>query len=160
MGRIPEDAAHWDSGDWIEWHRQSQGLDDRPCIAAAEEDEMARLTALKVSLLRAAKTYYVLTGTHLPVYPAIARVHAAIEFDLPIDDTQEAGDSGIRLMHLPPHGPDNVVQVDLSTPFNLLVVVRIKDNFNVEARMIRREELPQTDEPSVGVSWQSLPRRR
>lgn len=84
MGQIPEDAAHWDSGDWIEWHRTTTGLEDSPCSAAAQ-DELARLTALHVTLLRAAKAYFAMTGHHLPVYREIAHIHAAIHCDLPLE---------------------------------------------------------------------------
>lgn len=158
MGKIPEDAIHWDSGDWINWHRSSEGLDDRPCSAAAEADPLARLTALNVSLLRAAKTYYTLTGKHLDVYQTIAEVYAAIHFDLPIGTTGQQ-DGKIKLLHLPPHGPHNSVDVDLSDAFDLLIVVRIKDNFTLEARTTRRQSLPEAHKGVYKLGWRSLQAR-
>ena len=158
MGQIPEDAIHWDSGDWIAWHRTSAGLDKRPCGAAAEDDPLARLTALLVSLLRAAKTYFVVTGHHLPLYPSIAEVYAAINFGLQLGGDPK-DQNGVKLMHIPPHGPTNTVEVDLAEGFEMLVIVRIKDNFEVEARSILRNKLPGRSKGLCKVSWQNLPRR-
>lgn len=160
MGQIPEDAIHWDSGDWIAWHRSVEGIDDRPC-GAATEDSVARIAALHVSLLRAAKSYFQMTGKHLPVYPFIAESYAAMHFDLPLvrNEQSENRKREIKLMHIPPHGPGNTVEVDLSNTFGLLVVVRIKDNFSVEARMIKRSALPRRSSGTHEVNWQSLPRR-
>lgn len=157
MGQIPEDAAHWDSGDWIEWHRTETGFDDRPCNAAAQ-DTMARMTALHVSLLRAAKAYYVLTGHHLPVYEQIAHVHAAIYCDVPLEGPdRDCAKTGVEIRVLPPHGPDNFVEVDLTKTFGSLVVVRVKDNFTCEARMIQRRHLPEKAQGSHKIRWQALP---
>ena len=160
MGHIPDDATHWDSGDWIEFHRSSTGLDDRPCSAAAQ-DPLARMTAMHVSMLRAAKSYYEITGHHLPIYPMIAHVHAAIFFDLPLEGPQrESARSGVEILHLPPHGPGNTVTVDLTRPFHTLIVVRILDNFTTEARMIARDTLPGAREDGqYELSWQAMPRR-
>ncbi|MFK7763743.1 MAG: hypothetical protein AB8B62_10800 [Roseobacter sp.] len=160
MGNIPADAKHWDSGDWIEWHRNKTGLDDRPCAAAAEDDTLARLTALHVSLLRSAKSYHMLTGHHLPVYGQIAQTHAAIHCDLPMagpDRTCE--ETRVELLHLAPHGPDNVVEVDLTQNFVTLIVVRINDNFTCDARMIQRGGLPDDGNTAHKLCWQELPHK-
>lgn len=157
--QIPKDALHWDSGDWIEWHRGVSNVDAQPTTATAH-DKLARLTALKVSLLRAARIHYELTGAHLPVYDAIARTAAAIQFDLPYDRSDSSCPSeGAKIAFIPPHGPDNVVEIDLTTAFEALVVVRIKDNFSCEARMITRADLPKTEADTVKLRWQALPKR-
>lgn len=156
--KIPKDATHWDSGDWIDWHRNPKGIDERPCSAAAEADPMAMLTALHVSLLRAAKTYLTLTGDHLPVYAAIAEVHAAIHFDRPMGLAAQKG-TGIKLLHLPPHQQQHSVEVDLSDDFDLLVVVRIKDNFTVEARAVKRSALPHHNKGRQTINWKSMPQQ-
>ena len=159
MGQIPEDATLWDSGDWIEWHRSAPGIDDRPCGAAAQ-DQMARLTALHVSMLRAAKGYFTMTGEHLPIYRQIAHVHAALYCDLPLEGVERRSDkTGIEVLFLPPMGPDNIVEVDLSKPFATLIVVRIKDNFTCEARMIQRSALPADTTGTHRLRWQALPFR-
>lgn len=159
MGQIPEDAAHWDSGDWIEWHRTETGFDDRPCNAATQ-DPMARLTALHVSLLRAAKAYHVLTGHHLPVYKQIAHVHAAIYCDVPLEGPdRDCTATGVEVLYLEPHGPDNFVEIDMSKKFASAIVVRIKDNFTCEARMIHRRNLPEKADGMHKIRWQALPHR-
>lgn len=158
MGKIPEDAPHWDSGDWIEWYRTLTGMDERPCSAAAEEDPLARLTSLHVSLLRAANAYYKLTGEHLPVYQKIAETHAAIHCDVPFEGPgRTCAATGIEILHLPPHSGTNRVDVDLTAPFDTLIVVRIKDNFACEARMIGRDALPEGHEGPYPLSWRNLP---
>jgi hypothetical protein len=157
MGTIPEDATHWDSGDWIEWHRTPTGLDNRPCIAASP-DPTARLTALHVSLLRAAKGYFLLTGQHLPIYRQIALVHAALRCDVPLEgEDRNSANTGVEVLHIPPNGPDNFVEVDLSKRFATLIVVRIKDNFTCEARMIQRQALPDSKSKTHKIRWKALP---
>ena len=122
MEHIPDDATHWHGGDWIEYHRTSLGLDERPGTAATR-DPLARMTAMHVSMLRAAKSYYEITGHHLPIYCMIAHVHAAIFYDLPLEGPERCcAGTGIEILHLPPHGPDNIVQVDLSQPFHTLIM--------------------------------------
>lgn len=159
MGQIPEDAAHWDSGDWIEWHRTTTGLEDSPCSAAAQ-DELARLTALHVTLLRAAKAYFAMTGHHLPVYREIAHIHAAIHCDLPLEGPDRTcQDTGIEIMWLEPGAPDNIVNVDLTLPFNTLIVVRINDNFKPKAAMIRRNALPDSYDGLFPLSWRAIPHK-
>ncbi|MGD9293989.1 MAG: hypothetical protein PVI41_03820 [Roseobacter sp.] len=158
MNNIPQDATHWDSGDWIEWYRSVTGMDERPCSVATQEDPLARLTALHVSLLRAAKAYFQLTGHHLPVYQQIAETYAAIHCDIPFEGPdRNCAETGVEIVHLPPHGPSNMVDVDLALPFDSLIVVRIKDNFACEARMIRRNALPDSHEGPYPLSWQGLP---
>ncbi len=159
MGQIPEDATHWDSGDWIAWHRTEMGLDDRPCTAATQ-DTMAQLTALHVSLLRAAKGYYDMTGHHLPVYREIAHTHAAIHCDLPLSGPGTTSrETGVEVMWLEPHGPTNIVNVDLTLPFATLIVVRIKDNFKTSARMIQRSALPEAHDGPYPLRWHALPHK-
>lgn len=158
-GQIPKDARHWDSGDWIEWHRRVSNVDAQPTTATAY-DRLARLTALNVSLLRAARIHYELTSTHLPVYEAIAQTTAAIHFDLPFEGPDRRCPSGgTEILYIPPHGPNNIVEVDLSSPFEALIVVRIKDNFSCEARMVTRAELPETASDVFKLSWQAMPKR-
>lgn len=150
MGQIPQDAAHWDSGDWIEWHRHAENTEAAP---EAAEDTSARLTALEVSLLRAARVYFEMTGNHLPVYDTIARVHAALHFgpclsEQPCTDTQ--------LAILPPRGPDNIVTVDADGAFTRLLFVRIKDNFTVESRAIAKSDLPAAKNGKITLRWSAL----
>jgi len=160
MGHIPEGATHWDSGDWIEWHRTETGLDERPCIIAVNEEPMARLAALHLNLSRAAKAHFQLTGHHLPVYGELARAYAAVSCDLPLEGPDRCcTTTGVEIRHLAPHCADDLVHVDLTKDFATLIVVRINDNFICEARMIPRKMLPENHEGSYPVSWQSLPHK-
>lgn len=157
MGQIPEDATHWDSGDWIEWHRTPLGVDDSPCGAAAQ-DPVARLTALRISLLQAAKGFFELTGHHLPVYREIAHVHAALFCDLPFEGPDRTcAETGVEVAVIPPFSASDHIEVDLSEPFVTLIVVKIADNFTSQARMISRADLAKSKDGPYSVAWQSLP---
>lgn len=157
MGNIPEDATHWDSGDWIDWHRSPTGIDVN-IRAAATHDPMARQTALHVSLLRAARGFFELTGDHLPVYQQIANVHAAIYCDLPLEgNNRTCTETGIEVLHLPPSSLDDVVEIDLTRKFATLIVVRINENFTCEARMIQRSALPYDADGPFSMHWEALP---
>lgn len=159
MGKIPEDAMHWDSGDWIEWHRSTTDVDDAPCEASAHDD-MAQLTTMLVCLLRAAKTYHEMTGLHLKVYQEIARIHAAIHCDMPlVGPNHPCADTGVEIMWIEPHTPDNIVHVDLSLPFNTLIVVRIGDNFKPKAAMMQRSALPDSHDGPYPLRWRTIPHK-
>lgn len=155
MGKIPDDAIHWDSGDWIEWHRSTEEASDMRCISPSD-DGTARLTALLVNLLRAARIHFMITSRHLPVYDAIARTHGALHFGLPLLPNGHP-DSSVQIVHLPPHGPTNRVRVDLAQPCQQILVVRIKDNFTIEARMIARNRLPDSTDTPFDIGWSDLP---
>ncbi|MFK7743410.1 MAG: hypothetical protein AB8B47_00040 [Roseobacter sp.] len=157
MGRIPKDAKHWDSGDWIEWHRTPTGADDRIC-AAATSDPSARLAALHVNLLRAAKGYFEMTGQHLPVYRTIAHVFAALHYNVDLEGPERTcAASGLEVLCIRPNDPTGVVEVDLSAPFTALLVVRIDDNFTTQARVMDRDLLPDRTTGSYTLSWQAMP---
>lgn len=155
MNKIPDDAKHWDTGDWIAWHRSSEDSHNVQCISPSE-DGSARLTALLVSLLRAARIHFALTGMHLPVFDVIARTHGALHFGLDLRPNSHA-DTSMQIVHIPPHGPTNRVRVDLDQPCTQILVVRIKDNFSVEARMIARAHLPDRSDNPFDISWNDLP---
>lgn len=158
-GRIPKDATLWDSGDWIEWHRGVSNVDAKPRPSAAR-DRQAELTALRVGMLESARQFYKLTGDHLPIYQAIAEVYAATIFEFPPQTAKNfRTHPDVQILHIPPHGPDNIVHVDLNEPFSMLVVVRIKDNFTCEARMITRGQLPEATSRTLKLRWQALPKR-
>lgn len=159
LEKIPEDAAHWDSGDWIEWHRLSSGGSmTEPHSVGAEPT--AQLAALHVNLLRAAKSYTALTGEHLPVYEQIASIYAAIYCDLPLEGPDRTcTETGVEVLCLGPDAPNTVVEVDMTRKFQTLIVVRIKDDFTAEARMIQRAALPHDCDGPFSIRWHALPFR-
>lgn len=161
MRHIPDDAAHWDSGDWIAWHRALTSLDDSSFgEEPASEEPMARLTALHVSLTQAAKGYFELTGHHLPVYRELAHAYAAIHCDLPYEaPDRDCGATGVEVLHIEPHASHDGVFVDLTKPFVTLIVVRIAENFSCEARMIQRASLPEGQDGPCSVTWDALPHK-
>jgi hypothetical protein len=158
MVQIPADAAHWDSGDWIEWHRGGPKLPDLPC--AAKKDTDAKLAQLQVSLTRAARSFFELTGTHLGIYEQMARVHAARHFGIPLDCEDMLEETGVLLLTLRPFSRTQSVAVDLALPFSSVLVVRIDTHFRTEARMITRRRLGGGTEGTKSLKWRALPRSR
>ncbi|MGZ2258367.1 hypothetical protein [Roseobacter sp. A03A-229] len=163
MSNIPADAAHWDSGDWIDWHRTAtppaQGA--APC-SAPSSDPRARLHTLHTRMLQCARAYFEMTGLHLPIYDGIARIEAALAFDLPTTDPVlgEGDLDAAQIIVLPPHVGHEIVTVDLARPFCCLIVVRIKEDFTSDARMMPRKRLPDRQDGTVEVSWRDMPKAR
>jgi hypothetical protein len=158
MVQIPADATHWDSGDWIEWHRTGRTPPDLPC--AAKEDTDARLALLQMSLARAARGYFELTGGHLGIYEQMARVHAARHFGIPLACEDVLDETGVLLLILGPFSRTQSVTVDLALPFSSLLVVRIDPQFQTEARMITRRRLGEGNRGTKTLKWRELPRSR
>ncbi|GFE48577.1 hypothetical protein So717_03300 [Roseobacter cerasinus] len=163
MSNIPADAAHWDSGDWIDWHRQAAPPQhtSAPC-AAPSDDPQARLHSLHLRMIQCARAYHELTGLHLPIYEGIARIHAAIAFDLPASDPVqgEYDLDAAQIITLAPGGPHDIITVDLSQPFCCLIVVRINEDFSSEARMMPRKRLPDQADRSIDLRWRDMPTAR
>ncbi|MGC3936558.1 hypothetical protein ACOTTU_02010 [Roseobacter sp. EG26] len=158
MASIPADAIHWDSGDWIDWHRNATPPDPAPC-AAPSEDPLARLHTLRTRMLQCARAFHELSGQHLPIYEGIARVHAALAFDLPLDEDISAADSADQpcIIVIPPLGATDMITFDPATPCSCLIVVRIKDNFKAEARMMPCTNLPKATDGPIQLRWRDLP---
>ncbi|MCV3273919.1 hypothetical protein [Roseobacter sinensis] len=163
MSNIPADATHWDSGDWIDWHRKAAApvREVAPC-AAASADPRARLHTLHTRMLQCARSYFEMTGLHLPIYDGIARIEAALAFDLPTTDPVlgEGDLDAAQIIALPPYAGHEIVTVDLSQPFCCVIAVRIKPDFTSDARMMPRKRLPDQTEGSVEISWRDMPKAR
>lgn len=159
MGRPPQDATRRSEADrrGRRGNRTSLGPHGLP---GPEPRTAARLMALQLRLRRAARAYFDLTGTHLPICRQIAQVHAALHCDVPFGPGgQGCETSGVEVLCLPPDARDAVVHVDLSKPFATLIVVRIHEDFSCEARMIPRQSLPPAAAGRHRVHWLSLPHR-
>jgi len=155
---IPADAMHWDSGDWITWHRHAVTVPELPCAAVG--DSNAKLTLLQVSLLRAARNHFELTGTHLPIYDQIARVHAALQFGVPLTGGSAIQVSGVHIATLTPESDPLSVEIDMGMPFTSVLVVRIDCHFRASARMITRRTMGDKAEGFKTLQWRALPRGR
>lgn len=158
MGQIPADATHWDCGDWIAWHRNGTSVTKMTCAAIG--DQSAKLNLLQVSLLRAAKSFHELTGSHLDIFNKIARVHAALYFGIPLAGETPLEETGVLLFTLGPDSESLSVDVDFSLPFTSVLVVRTNSNFRVEGRMVTRRALGENSEGTRTLRWQHLPRGR
>lgn len=159
MGKIPADATHWDSGDWINWHRNAMPAPKDPPCAVPSDDPKARLHTLHMRMLQCARTYFEMTGHHLPVYDGIARIQAALAFDLPTTDPVVGPFDldAAQIIVIPPHSGHETVHPSLSEPFCCLIVVRIADDFSSEARMMPRKRMPDCTDGTVEIRWRDLP---
>ncbi|MFK7879113.1 hypothetical protein [Roseobacter sp.] len=157
MNKIPSDAIHWDSGDWIDWHRNALHPTTPPC-AAPSEDPRARLHTLHMRMLQSARAYFELTGEHLPIYEGIAKIHASLELDLPSKiNSEDDTANNVLVVTLPPNRPSDIVTIDLSEPFGSLIVVRITQSFTAECRIMARTALPDRRDGKYDIHWRDLP---
>ena len=158
MANIPPDATLWDSGDWIEFHRRTESkVADLPY--ASEVDPSARVRSAFRALIQTARLYFQVSGRHLPVFDAIAELHGAVAYDLPLPGAATTRDKGRRavIKCLPPDDTADYVSVDLTQPFDVLVVVKISNNLIIESRILARDKLPAaTSKPHV-LRWNKLP---
>ncbi|WP_299965364.1 hypothetical protein [uncultured Roseobacter sp.] len=156
MSNIPADAAHWDSGDWIDWHRQATTTGNWT-TEDPSDDPLARMHALKARMLQCAQSYFDLTGQHLPIYDAIGRIHGAIVLETP-GLVQPSPEAGAQIVTIAPNAGHDTVTADMSKPFSCLIVVRIAPNFTSDARLLPRVALP--DIGRTELRWRDLPNGR
>lgn len=155
MMNFPNDAAHWDSSDWIEWLRRLEQPDRPPCTAASE-DPMARAHSVLDAMVHAARSYLKLTGRNLPVYPAIANLYCSIHHAVPPDQSETAKDRATLVKHIPPHSTSQSVTIDTSLPFKRVIIVRIAPDVSIDARVIPRAALPKQSGPKLELHWSDL----
>jgi len=117
-----------------------------------------------LSVVDAAARYRRSAGRHLAFFGELGELFAEIRFGIkrhrrigtPGSDGR-LGNDFVEIKTISPDKRTNRVQVKRSGNFSQLVVVKISDDFEFEARMIPRKSLSKGKGQYASVSWSSLP---
>lgn len=150
----------WDDGEWISWDWINQQLDQQEL---GEQYPLADPELIEVfhTLLDAAANYKALTGHYLQIWGELGELYAEIKFGLKRHRPHTKGSDGkvgndfVEVKTISPEKRQDRVHVKRAGNFNKLLVVKISEGFDFEARMIDREALGKGTGKRARFSWTS-----
>lgn len=163
----------WDDGEWISWIYINQFIDDENAspapadaadrASAAEQPKAAEpqgaelLTLLMDAIAHASKS-----TDPFPHWGRIGELYAAERFGIELTRAHTQGHDGrlgddfVEIKTITPGKKASFVTVKCSGNFNYLAIVRVDSDYQLDARLVRRDRLPPGDGGRVAVvSWKT-----
>ena len=153
----------WDDGEWISWnwingHLADQGLQ--------REYPQANIEVVRIfeDLVALAQAYKYETGRYLQIWGELGELYAEIKFGVVRHRPGARGSDGrigndwIEVKTISPEKTNENIHVKRAGNFNKLLVVKISDAFQFEARIIERKSLKKAGRSNARASWKSMPK--
>jgi hypothetical protein len=141
--------AIWDDGEWISWDYVNEQLAGATGEGGLIED-----------MIVISRNYLEETGRHLPIYGQLGEQYAARRFGIELHDAPCAqGSDGrienmlVEIKTISPLRDSRHVRVKKSGNFGALVIVKIDADFRIDAKLIKRRDLPKPQGEHYLVSW-------
>ena len=152
----------WDDGEWISWDyiNQLEYLKERDAEFPAASQELLDIFD---SLVNAAFDYRQLTGRHMAIFGELGELYAEIKYGIKRHRLYAAGSDGklgdnfVEVKTISPDKQADKVQVKRKGNFNKLIVVKISDFYDIEARMIDRADIHKGKGKFASVRWGAMP---
>ncbi len=162
-GQALRDASDgiYDDGEWISWDWINQQLHLQE-LAAAYPWASPELTELFHDLVDLAAQHYQMTGRYLQIWGELGELFAQVKVGIKRHRPGAAGSDGklgndfVEVKTISPEKGALKVEVKRSGNFSKLLVVKISESFEFEARMIDRRALGKGS-GKFSVEWTSLP---
>lgn len=156
----PSDAV-WEDGEWISWDWINQEIYNQEL---KERYPKANLELIQVfeELVDLAKNYKLITGRYLPVFGELGELFAEITFGIIRHKPRTQGSDGrlgndfVEVKTITPEKKSEKVSVKRQGNFNKLLVVKINENYDFEARMLDRKSMSKHSGKLATVSWSSI----
>lgn len=156
----PADGV-WDDGEWISWDWINQQIHEQEL---KERYPNASIELIRVfeELVYTAVYYKDATGRYLPVFGELGELFAEITFGIKRHKPRTQGSDGrlgndfIEVKTITPEKKSEKVVVKRKGNFNKLVIVKISEEFEFEARMIDRKNMSKGSGKIATVSWSSI----
>lgn len=150
----------WDDGEWISWDWINDQLAEQELKA---EYPQANLAVVRVfeDLVIAAQEYKEETGRYLQIWGELGELYAEIKFGIIRHPPGTQGSDGrlgndwVEVKTISPEKATETIQVKRAGNFNKLLVVKISEEFEFEAKLISRKSLGKGKGKHAKVSWQS-----
>jgi len=158
----PSDAV-WDDGEWVSWDWINNQLYEQELKEQYPNADI-ELVRIFEELVYLAQDYKRLTDRHLPVFGELGEIFAEITFGVKRHKPRTQGSDGrlgndhVEIKTISPEKASNKVSVKRQGNFNKLLVVKISDDFEFEARMIDRSLLGKGkgNAGKATVSWSAM----
>ena len=150
----------WDDGEWIGWDWINGQLSDQELRA---EYPKASLEIIRVfeDLVALAQEYYDVTGRYLQIWGELGELYAEIKYGIVRHAPCTAGSDGrlgndwIEVKTISPEKMNETIQVKRAGNFNKLLVVKISEDFEFEAKIVNRKQLGKGKGKHARLSWKS-----
>ena len=161
-GRPMSDSSGgiWDDGEWISWDWINGQLAD---LELRAEYPKASLEVIRVfeDFVALAQEYYDATGRYLQIWGELGELYAEIKYGLVRHAPGTAGSDGrlgndwVEVKTISPEKMNETIQVKRAGNFNKLLVVKISQDFEFEAKLENRKQLGKGKGKHARLSWKS-----
>lgn len=156
----PSDAI-WEDGEWVSWEWINGQLYEQELEGQYPK---ADLEVAKVfeDLVDVAIEYKHITGRYLSIFGELGELFAEITFGIQRHKPGTPGSDGrigndwVEVKTITPEKKNENVFVKRAGNFNKLVVVKISEDFEFEARMLDRSEMAKGKGKLAKISWSSM----
>lgn len=151
------DAAACGYNPW-EW---SPVDDDDQCLDESEVD--LELLMIFESMVENAELYHQLTGRYLQIWGELGELYAEVRYGIKRHKPHTMGSDGrlgndfIEIKTISPEKNGDQVLIKRAGNFNKLLVVKISEQFEFEARLLDRKHLSKGDGKHARASWSDMP---
>lgn len=150
----------WDDGEWVSWDWINGQLADQELQAEYPQASLAVIRVFE-DLVAAAQEYKEETGRYLQIWGELGELYAEIKFGVVRHPPGTQGSDGrlgndwIEVKTISPEKTTETIQVKRAGNFNKLLVVKISEEFEFQAKLISRKSLGKGKGKHAKVSWQS-----
>lgn len=151
----------WDDGEWVSWDWINSEITKQE-LRARFPKVAPELVLLFQDLIDHAQNYKLVTGRYLPVFGELGELFAEIQFGIKRHKPRTPGSDGrvgndfIEIKTITPEKNGEKISVKRKGNFNKLLVVRISEDFEFEARMIERKKMGKSQGKFARVAWASM----
>lgn len=151
----------WEDGEWIGWDWINQEIEDNELKLLFPQADLQIIKVFEELVYQSAK-YKEVTGRHLPIYGELGELFAEISFGIKRNRPRSQGSDGrlgndfIEIKTISPENSSNTVSVKRQGNFNKLLVIKISETWEFEARMLDRKNMSKGKGKSVKVTWKSM----
>ncbi len=153
----------WDDGEWISWTWINQQIYEQerqaefPAASKEILDVFERLVLVAIE-------YKETTGRYLPLWGELGELYAEIKFGIKRHRPMAQGSDGrlgndfVEIKTISPEKRAEKVHVKRAGNFSKLLVVKITENFQFEAKIIDRRVLKKGNGKHASVTWEAMPK--
>lgn len=154
--------AIWDEGEWISWEFINLQLEEPDQLESEDSCKESDRRLLFGRLLATAKDYYDITGRHLQIFGELGEMYAETEYGLKRNRPGAPGADGrignehVEVKTIGPTKTKQSVSVKRAGNWSRLIVVKISEDYSIQARILRRSDLKRGATGQAKVSWGSM----